>query len=126
MANLSDAPVADRVEFDPALADGTFTVIDRDGRRHTLPGVNGMSMMEIIRGFDLPIAATCGGAAACGTCHLFVEQGYLVKLPAPRDEESWQLDHLLTASPASRLACQILWDKACLDGVTVTLAPQEG
>lgn len=112
--------------FDEALADGTFRVIDREGRVQRLPGVEGMSLMEILREFDLPILATCGGAAACGTCHVFVEPAFMPRLAPPREEEEWQLDRLLNASPASRLACQIIWRKELLDGVTLTLAPSEG
>ena len=110
--------------FDEALADGTFRVIDRQGRARSLPGVEGMSLMEILRGFDLPIAATCGGAAACGTCHVYVDPAFASRLAPPLAEEEWQLDHLVSAKSQSRLSCQILWRKALLDGLTVTLAPE--
>ena len=71
-------------------------------------------------------APAIGGAAACGTCHVFVEPAVMPRLAPPREEEEWQLDRLLNASPASRLACQIIWRKEVLDGVTLTLAPSEG
>lgn len=122
---LAALPVA-VTEFDPDLADGTFTVIDRAGKPFLLPGVEGMSLMEIIRDFDLPIPATCGGAAACGTCHVYVDAACTGKLAAPREEEEWQLDHLASARPTSRLACQIVWQQDHLDGLVVTLAPLEG
>ncbi len=125
MSDSRTAPVPEVLPFDPALADGTFTVIDRQAKPHLLPGVEGMSLMEIIRGFDLPIAATCGGAAACGTCHILVDPAFAPRLAAARDEEEWQLDRLLMAQENSRLACQLIWEKTRLDGLTVTLAPLE-
>ena len=118
------APIPD-FAFDPDMVDGAFTVIDRAGASHLLPGIDGMSLMEILRAAEMPIKATCGGAAACGTCHVFVEPGYAARLTEPNDEEQYQLDHLLCVGANSRLACQILWDKSKLDGLSVTLAPEE-
>lgn len=112
-------------DFDPALAQGTFTVIDRNRQAHLLPGVNGVSLMELMRGYDMPVKATCGGAAACGTCHVFVDEPHLNRLPAPRAEEQEQLDHILSVQATSRLGCQILWSEAMLDGLVVTLGPNE-
>ncbi len=120
-----DAEAFEAEPFDPELADGEFTVLDRGGRLHRLPGINGASLMEILRDYGLPIAATCGGAAACGTCHVYVDPSVAPKLPPPRDEEEWQLDRLLTTQANSRLACQILWDRERLDGASFSLAPQE-
>jgi 2Fe-2S ferredoxin len=118
------AAVAAADAFDEALADGTFSVIDRHGRAHRLPGVDGMSVMEILRAADLPVLATCGGAAACGTCHVYVDPAFASRLALPRAEEEWQLDHLLAVTPQSRLSCQILWRKDLLDGLIITLAPE--
>lgn len=113
------------IHFDPDLADGSFTLFDREGKAHRLPGVDGMSLMEIIRGYGFPIPATCGGAATCGTCHVFLDPAHTERLPMPREDEEWQLDHLVAAGPNSRLACQIIWNKPRLDGLKVTLAPLE-
>jgi ferredoxin, 2Fe-2S len=120
MTNTLTAP-----DFDPDLSDGTFTVIDRAGAVHRLPGIDGMSLMEILRAADMPVKATCGGAAACGTCHVYVAPGDAARLAGPGEEEQDQLDRLLHAGATSRLACQILWDRGTLDGLTVTLAPEE-
>ena len=111
--------------FDPALADGAFTVIGRDGVRYLLPGVDGYRLMEIMRDCGLPVPALCGGACACGTCHVFVEPDWLARLPAAQSEEEEKLDSLLHAQPNSRLSCQIIWQKPCLDGLVVSLAPLE-
>lgn len=112
-------------EFDDDLADGFFTVVDRAEKAHRLPGMDGFRLMEIMRDFGMDIAATCGGAAACGTCHVYVDPAFLARLAAPNSDEEYQLDGLVNYKPNSRLSCQILWDRALLDGLTVTLGPKE-
>ncbi len=121
----SDEATDSTEAFDPALADGAFHVVDRAGLRHLLPGVNGFRLMEIMRECGLDIPATCGGACLCGTCHVFVDPVWSEKLPAPREDEEAMLDQLVSLSPHSRLACQIIWNGEILDGLRVTLAPLE-
>jgi 2Fe-2S ferredoxin len=125
---LDDSELAEPVvqeNFDPSLADGAFRVTDRDGVHHLLPGVNGFRLMEIMRECGLDIPATCGGACLCGTCHVLVAPEWMNRLPAPRPEEDAMLDQLVSLTPSSRLACQIIWNSATLDGLRVTLAPLE-
>lgn len=110
---------------DLSEADGRFTLRDRKGVLHVLPGVNGLSMMEILRAADFEIAATCGGAAACGTCHLYVAAEDLARLAPSNEAERWQIDHLVNARATSRLACQILWQQGAHDGLSLELAPLE-
>lgn len=109
----------------PDQSDGAFTLRDLAGAVHELPGVAGMSLMEILRAADFDIPATCGGAAACGTCHVYVEEADLSRLPPAGETERWQLEHLVEARPNSRLSCQLLWQQERLDGLRLTLAPQE-
>jgi ferredoxin, 2Fe-2S len=104
---------------------GVLHVIDQTGQRHTLEAAEGWRVMEIIRDWGLPMEGLCGGAAECGTCHVFVSPDWMARLHPARDDEEAQLDMLPAASPASRLSCQILWDES-LDGLEVTLAPVSG
>ena len=97
-------------------------VTDREGKQHKLEAMEGWRVMEIIRDHGLPIKAECGGACACATCHVYVDDGWLEKLPPPRQEENDQLDGAFCVGGNSRLSCQILMSKA-LDGLEVTLAP---
>ena len=64
--------------------------------------------MEIIRDWGLPMKAECGGAAACGTCHVKVDPAWKQYLVEPLDEELDMLDTLPDVDDDSRLACQIL------------------
>lgn len=86
----------------------TFSVEDHTGQVQTLelPGDINLSLMEVLKASDYPIAATCGGMALCATCHLEVLSGG-DQLPAPGDAELDMLDTLPNATAQSRLACQI-------------------
>jgi ferredoxin len=54
---------------------GVINVIDTSGRTHELEAVEGWRVMEIIREHGLPMQGTCGGACACATCHVVVDDG---------------------------------------------------
>src|SRR5580692_1284236 len=80
----------------------------------------GDSVMEgaIKNGVD-GIVAECGGACQCGTCHVYVEEAFLVRLPPMQEDENAMLD--TTACPRrpnSRLSCQLSVTKE-FDGLVV-------
>jgi len=58
-------------------------VTDRDGVEHSLDAIEGWRVMEIIRDHGLPIKAECGGACACATCHVYVDETWQARLPEP-------------------------------------------
>ena len=96
---------------------------DRKGAVHEVEGRDGWSVMEILRDAGLPIAAECGGACACATCHVYVTGEWFDKLPTRSDAEIDMLDMALAVEPNSRLSCQITCAPE-LDGITVTVAPE--
>lgn len=96
---------------------------DRVGAEHVLDGRDGWSVMEILRDAGLPITAECGGACACATCHVYVDEEWLGKLSPKSDAETDMLDMALAVEPNSRLSCQITCSDA-LDGLKVTIAPE--
>ena len=98
--------------------------LDRNGKEHTVEGRDGWSVMEILRDAGLPIAAECGGACACATCHVYVEGGWYEKLTPPSDAEVDMLDMALAVEPGrSRLSCQLVCSDE-IDGIKVTVAPE--
>jgi 2Fe-2S ferredoxin len=97
-------------------------VKDRDGNTHEVEGLDGWRVMEIIRDHGLPIKAECGGACACATCHVYVDDAWTEKLVPATDEEIDKLDEAFEVQPNSRLSCQILMREE-FDGLVVTLAP---
>ena len=63
-----------------------------DGTTHRLEALEGWRVMEVIRDWGLPIKAECGGACACATCHVWVDENWVAKLAPPSDEELEMLD----------------------------------
>ena len=97
--------------------------IDRKGVEHVVEGNDGWTVMEALRDAGLPVAAECGGACACATCHVYVEDGWFEKLSPPSPDELDMLDMALALQPNSRLSCQIIANDKT-DGIKVTIAPE--
>ena len=97
-------------------------VTDQTGKRHTLEALEGFRIMEIIRDWGLDIKAECGGACACATCHIYVDEAWAPKLFEPTEEEIDQLDEAFDVTGNSRLSCQILM-RPELDAIELRLAP---
>ena len=96
---------------------------DRKGATREVEGRDGWSVMEILRDAGFDIAAECGGACACATCHVYVTDGWFEKLPARSDAELDMLVMALAVEPNSRLSSQITCSDE-LDGIAVTVAPE--
>jgi ferredoxin, 2Fe-2S len=96
---------------------------DRKGKEHVVEGNDGWTVMEALRDAGLPVTAECGGACACATCHVYVDEGWLGKLKPPSAEETDMLDMAIAVEPNSRLSCQIQVN-ATTDGIKLTLAPE--
>ncbi len=97
-------------------------VTDFDGVEHHLEAIEGWRIMEIIRDHGLPIKAECGGACCCATCHVYVEDEWLDKIPEARDDELDMLDEAVDVEDNSRLSCQLIM-REDLDGIRLKLAP---
>lgn len=97
-------------------------VVDHGGVEHELEALEGWRVMEVVRDWEVGIRAECGGACACGTCHVYVDDEWLDRLVPPSDEEEGQLDLATGVEPNSRLSCQILM-REDLDGLRIRLAP---
>lgn len=99
-------------------------VTDQTGKTHTLEAPEGWRLMEVIRDYGLPIKAECGGACACATCHVYVDENWTSRIPEKTEDEENMLDEAFNLKETSRLSCQIILDET-LDGLTVTLAKNE-
>ncbi|MBV5265280.1 2Fe-2S iron-sulfur cluster-binding protein [Pinisolibacter aquiterrae] len=79
----------------------------------------GSTVMETAVRNGIPgIEAECGGACACATCHVYVEDGWYEKVGAPQPMEEDMLDFAWEVKPNSRLSCQMKVT-AELDGLVV-------
>jgi 2Fe-2S ferredoxin len=98
-----------------------ITVTDLDGNDHEIEGKAGWTLMECIRDAGIPIKAECGGACACATCHVYVDEAWLDATGERSEEEEDMIDLALEVEDSSRLACQIeLSDTS--EGLKVKLA----
>ncbi len=85
-----------------------------------LEGRPAATLMMTIRNAGVPIRAECGGAMACATCHVVVDDDWIGKTGRAGSEESDLLDMSDYCTDASRLSCQIRLHDG-LDGLKVTL-----
>ena len=97
-----------------------ITYTDQQGNSKTIDVENGLSVMEGAIQNDVPgIDADCGGSMACATCHVYVEEKWLDKLPKADDGEVDMIDMAFEPKKNSRLSCQIIVTDE-LDGLKVT------
>lgn len=99
-------------------------VVDRDGNEHEVDANTGFTLMENLRDLDYGVGAICGGMCACATCHVYVDQEWLGKLPQAQSDERDLLQDLSTRRDNSRLSCQVKFTPD-LAGLKVTIAPDE-
>ena len=97
-----------------------ITYIDNEGNSKTIEVENGLSVMEGAIQNNIPgIDADCGGSMACATCHVYVEEKWLNKIPKAEDAEVDMIDMAFEPKKNSRLSCQLIVSDV-LDGLTVT------
>ena len=97
-----------------------ITYKDNQGNSKTIEVENGLSVMEGAIQNDVPgIDADCGGSMACATCHVYVEEKWLDKLPKIEDAEVDMIDMANEPKKNSRLSCQLIVTDE-LEGLTVT------
>jgi 2Fe-2S ferredoxin len=104
--------------------DITIYVEEADGNFRTVeaPTDMGLSLMEVLKASEYPIAATCGGMALCASCHIEVLEGQ--DFMEATDAELHMLDTLPVVSDSSRLACQMRLNDG-MDGLRIRLMAAE-
>jgi 2Fe-2S ferredoxin len=112
----------EQFDSEPAQKEIVLLVVDHAGREHTLPALEGWRAMEVIRDWGISLKAACGGACACASCHVYVDEPWVERLAPPTAEEEDRLDEAHAVEPSSRLSCQILMSSG-ISGLKVRLAP---
>ena len=70
-----------------------ITFIQPDGSAQTVDGEAGMTVMETAKKHLVPgIEAECGGACACATCHVYVDDRWRERVGPPSEMEEDMLD----------------------------------
>ncbi|HMK78594.1 MAG TPA: 2Fe-2S iron-sulfur cluster-binding protein [Xanthobacteraceae bacterium] len=102
-----------------------ITYIESNGTAHTVDGEVGATVMETAIKNAIPgIEAECGGACACATCHVYIEDAWRETVGGPSPMEEDMLDFGYDVRPNSRLSCQIKITDA-LDGLTVRIPERQ-
>ena len=103
-----------------------ITYIEFNGKSHTIEVANGLTVMEGAIQNNLPgIDADCGGSMACATCHVYVKEEWLDKLPKKEGGEEDMLDMANEPNKFSRLSCQLIVSEK-LEGLVVQLPEKQG
>ena len=103
-----------------------ITYIEHNGTNHTVDVQNGLTVMEGAVQNNIPgIDADCGGSMACATCHVYVKEDWLNKLPNKEDGEEDMLDMAFEPKNNSRLSCQLIVSDE-LDGLEVNIPSKQG
>ena len=98
-----------------------ITYIEFGGAEHVVDVKPGLSVMEGAVKNNVPgIDADCGGACACATCHVYVDEAWLSKTGERTAMEESMLDFAEGVADNSRLSCQIKVSDD-LDGLKVTM-----
>ena len=99
--------------------------IEHNGKSHQIEVANGLSVMEGAVQNNIPgIDADCGGSCACATCHVYVDEKWINKLPKKEDSEIDMLDMAFEPNKFSRLSCQIIATDD-LDGLVVKMPSKQ-
>ena len=97
------------------------TFIAADGAITEAEGEVGQSVMSVAVNAGIEVILTeCGGACACGTCHCYVDTGWVARLAPPSASEAAMIECVIAPKPESRLTCQLkLSDE--IDGLVLHL-----
>ena len=99
--------------------------IDKNDQQYVVDVESGVNLMQAALDNLVPgILGDCGGAAACATCHVYVDPEWAERSGKVSEIEADLLDGLLETKPTSRLACQIIMN-ANLDGIVLNLPEQQ-
>ena len=103
-----------------------ITYIEHTNKEHVVEVPNNMSVMEGAIQNNIPgIDADCGGAMACATCHVYVDEKWFDKLQKKDEGEEDMLDMAYQPNKFSRLSCQLIVSNE-LDGLILRMPSKQG
>lgn len=98
-----------------------ITFVQPDGTQQTVTAAAGVTVMEAAKINRIAgIEAECGGACACATCHIYVQEAWVDRVGKPAPMEEDMLDFAFDVRAVSRLSCQIKVTEV-LDGLVVSV-----
>ncbi|KAM7026466.1 ferredoxin-2, mitochondrial, partial [Acridotheres tristis] len=94
--------------------------VDREGRRVPVRGRAGDNVLQLAQKHGLELEGACEASLACSTCHVYISEPHLSRIPAPDEREEDLLDQAPQLQENSRLGCQVLLSPA-LEGAQIVL-----
>lgn len=95
--------------------------VEFDGTQHEVEADVGLSVMQAATDNMVPgIMADCGGSCTCATCHAYVDEAVIAKIPPRTEDEEEMLEGALDPKDNSRLTCQVIITEE-LDGAIFRL-----
>jgi ferredoxin, 2Fe-2S len=102
-----------------------ITFIQPDGSQQVVETEPTVTLMEAAKMNDVPgIEAECGGACACATCHVYIDDAWRERTGTPAQMEEDMLDFAFDVRAQSRLSCQIKLTPE-LDGLVVRVPAKQ-
>lgn len=103
----------------------SVTYIEDNGSSHTVQAAPQRNLMQVAIDNGVPgILGDCGGTCSCATCHGYVDEAWLDKLPPRSESEVFMLEGVPEPRANSRLCCQLKMSEA-LDGIVVRLPSEQ-
>ena len=102
-----------------------ITFVAPDGTRFDIDADAGATLMETAVRNSVPgIEAECGGACACATCHVYIDEKFMSVVGEPEIMEEDMLDLAYDTRATSRLSCQVtITDE--MDDLVVTVPDRQ-
>lgn len=82
----------------------------------------GETILQVAHLHELPLEGACGGALACSTCHVIVDDEWFEGMEV-LDDENDMLDLAFGLQRTSRLGCQVVLKKN-MDGIVIKIPSQ--
>lgn len=92
----------------------------KSGEKIAVRGKVGDNILYLAHRYNIPMEGACEASLACTTCHVYVDENSLDKLPDSEEKEDDLLDMAPFLKENSRLGCQIKLTKD-LEGMELTL-----
>ncbi|KYO30389.1 ferredoxin-2, mitochondrial isoform X2 [Alligator mississippiensis] len=105
---------------EPVGAMVNVVFIDRSGHRIPVQGRVGDNVLHLAQRHGIELEGACEASLACSTCHVYVKEAFVDKLPIPDEREEDMLDMAPLLQENSRLGCQIILTPE-LEGAEFTL-----
>jgi 2Fe-2S ferredoxin len=98
------------------------TYVGANGEKHSVDVPEGENAMRgALNNMIDGIVGECGGALACATCHVYVDDAWTARVGPPSEMENEMLESTFCErKTSSRLSCQITM-RGALDGLVLHL-----